>query len=158
RTLGERGVLGALDEEHQEQLRLEQRGRLAAETVGLFRKRPLHWVPALPGTFLLTLGDHGTLLLEQTGPTWRVLHRQRDGITLIAKELPLDYAQGTGEDYARRLGVGTLVDPAAAWRRAPATARQLEVLRRWRITAPAGLTRGEASDLLSAAFARVGDG
>lgn len=52
---------------------------------------------------------------------------------------------------ARRLGAGELVYPNARWRQMPATAKQLDVLRRARVPIKPGLTKGEASDLISAA-------
>jgi superfamily II DNA or RNA helicase len=137
--------------EETERRRLDHE-ELVARTVDLFRGRPLHWVSAGPGRFVLALGD-GMLVLTQTGERWRALVKRRDDVEILASDLPLDYAQGTAEDYARKVGARALVDPQAAWRVAPATDRQLAALRRSRIRARAGLTRGEASDLLSAAFA-----
>jgi ATP-dependent helicase IRC3 len=46
-----------------------------------------------------------------------------------------------------------LRNPAAPWRREPATARQLRMLRRLRIRIPPGITKGSASDLIDSHFA-----
>jgi hypothetical protein len=81
------------------------------------------------------LGNESTLLLEPDGERWRVIVRNRTEVRELAKALPLDYAQGTAEDFARQVGAGALVDPAAPWRSAPATDRQLAALRRCRIHA-----------------------
>ena len=104
------------------------------------------------GRFVLALGT-GSLLLEPADGRWRVVVRDRAGIRELATALPLDYAQGTAEDYARQVGAAILVDPQAAWRSAPATDRQLSALRRCRIRPRHGLTKGEASDLLAATLA-----
>ena len=75
----------------------------------------------------------------------------------VARDLPLDYAQGIAEDHARRLGGERLADPNAAWRQRPASVKQLDVLRRWGlIGARSSLTAGEASDLISAGKRRAG--
>lgn len=154
REIAERGVAEASAlAEHAEQERVHQ-GELVAHTIDLFRRRPLHWIPAGPGRFILALGDEGTLALAQHGERWSVLVKRRDGSDeVLAAELPLDYAQGTGEDFARSVGARAFIDPKAAWRTAEVTDRQLAALRRCRIRPRAGLTRGEASDLLSAVVA-----
>ncbi len=156
RVLAERGLLVAAAEEQEEQTRVEQHGRLVAETVELFRQRPLHWVPARSGGFALTTGS-GVLLLEQApNAAWRVVLCERDAGRVLADGLPLDYAQGVAEDHARKVGATTLADPNARWRHAPPTDRQLRALRRLRVRPRPGLTRGEASDLLTARSAAVG--
>jgi hypothetical protein len=113
----------------------------------------MHWVASGTVTFVLTLGKEGSLLLEPDGERWHVILRGRTQTRELAKGLPLDYAQGTAEDFARTAGAAALVDPGAAWRSAPASDRQLAALRRCRIRAIPGLTKGEASDLLAARFA-----
>jgi hypothetical protein len=70
-------------------------------------------------------------------------------------ELAIGYAQGIAEDLLRQAGVASvLFDPAAPWRARPATDKQRAVLERLRVEVPDSLTAGEASDLISAAFAR----
>ncbi|MQA92815.1 MAG: hypothetical protein GEU90_21765 [Gemmatimonas sp.] len=73
----------------------------------------------------------------------------------LASGLDLGFATGIGEDYARKLGATRLSDPKARWRRQPATEKQLRALKRWKVKVRPDLTKGEASDLLSAAVARV---
>jgi len=74
-------------------------------------------------------------------------------MSVVAERLPLEYAQGAAEDYVRRAGIQTLVDPHAPWRARPASPRQLQALRRWRVSPEQGLTAGEASDWLARAIA-----
>jgi hypothetical protein len=63
---------------------------------------------------------------------------------------PLPYAQGLAEDYARHLSVARLVEAEAPWRQQPATEKQTALLRKLGLAARAGLTKGEAADLLAA--------
>jgi hypothetical protein len=63
----------------------------------------------------------------------------------------LPYAQGSAEDYARKLGAAALVNPQAPWRQRPASDKQLYLLRKLQIDHDGNLTMGEASDLISRA-------
>jgi hypothetical protein len=64
--------------------------------------------------------------------------------------LPLAYAQGLAEDFARRQGVARLVEAEAPWRQQPATEKQTVLLQRLGLAVRPGLTKGEAADLLAA--------
>jgi len=133
----------------------EAEGRLVAQTVDLFRRRALNWVQADPTRYVLTIAGGLIVLRTSNLATWRVEHVSRDQSTVVAQGLDLGYAQGVGEDFARRRGAGTLVNPDAAWRRYPATDKQIGALQRWRIPYWAGITKGQASDLLAAAVGRT---
>jgi hypothetical protein len=91
----------------------------------------------------------------------RVLARLRRAEGVLdhrcARELPLGYAHGHAMDFVRRLGPGTqaLIDPRARWRQHPVSAGQLDAGRRCGVPIHPGLTKGEAADLLTAAFARA---
>jgi hypothetical protein len=135
---------------------------LQARTVELFRQRPVHWVQS--GTRYTVATGHSQVTLRPDDPSgarggdrWTAIERLHDGTTrVLVGGVSLPYAQGTAEDYVRRVGVSVLVDPHAAWRRShlPPSDKQLAVLRRNRITVPPTLTRGEASDLIAQVFAR----
>jgi hypothetical protein len=102
---------------------------------------------------VLSLGaQHGTLRLRPDGSeTWQVMQVRRDTApALLGDTLPLPYAQGLAEDYARHLGVARLVEAEAPWRQQPATEKQTALLRKLGLAARAGLTKGEAADLLAA--------
>ncbi len=73
---------------------------------------------------------------------------------LLGDTLPLAYAQGLAEDYARHLGVARLVEAEAPWRQHPATEKQTALLRKLGLAVRPDLTKGEATDLLAAV---VGD-
>ena len=113
-------------------------------------------MPAEGGRFVLPL-EAGFLALEGAGDTWAVVERQRgQDPTVLASGLDLGYAQGFAEDRARQAGAGALIKADAPWRAQPATERQRAALGRWRIPVAEGLTRGEASDLITAAMAAKG--
>ena len=69
---------------------------------------------------------------------------------VLGRHLPLGYAQGVAEDRARQMGAERIADPGAAWRRRPASEKQLAVLYRRCIRVARDITAGEASDLIAA--------
>src|SRR5207244_11986039 len=69
---------------------------------------------------------------------------------LLGDTLPLGYAQGLAEDYARHLGVARLVEAEAPWRQHPATEKQTALLHKLGVATHQGLTKGEAADLPAA--------
>jgi hypothetical protein len=68
---------------------------------------------------------------------------------LAAAPLPIDWAQGVCEDWAREHDVQHLSAPGAAWRAQPASDKQRETLRRMGKPVPQDLTKGAACDLIS---------
>jgi ATP-dependent helicase IRC3 len=128
-------------------------GTLRSTPVDLFARRTLRWVQTRQGAWVLSLGaQHGTLRLRPDGPeTWQVVQVRRDAEPVqLGDTLPLPYAQGLAEDYARHLGVARLVEAEAPWRQHPATEKQTALLRKLGMATRAGLTKGEAADLLAA--------
>jgi len=125
--------------------------------VALFQSL-MRWVPAGPA-YVLNAGPGAMVKLTPAGgDTWRVEgHRRGNPPKVLADGLSLEYAQGLGEDVVRRLGAGQLAAADAAWRGRPASPKQLAALARWRIKAPAGVTRGAASDLLAAKIVVKGE-
>ena len=125
-------------------------GQLVASKVNLFSGRPLHWVQTRQGAWVLSLGTNGMLrLASEDGEKWNV-HHVLDGVGhLLWAGLPLGYAQGASEDYARKAGALALLDPNARWRQDPASDKQLYLLRKFGIRFATGLTKGEAYDLLT---------
>jgi len=61
--------------------------------------------------------------LRPDGPeTWQVVQVRRAAAPVqLGDTLPLPYAQGLAEDYARHLGVARLVEAEAPWRQHLAT-------------------------------------
>ena len=132
-------------------------GTLRSTPVDLWARRALRWVQTRQGAWVLSLGSvHGMLRLRPDGPeTWQVwqVRRATDPV-LLGDTLPLAYAQGLAEDYARHLGVARLVEAEAPWRQHPATEKQTALLRKLGLAVRPDLTKGEATDLLAAV---VGD-
>ena len=153
-TLAQRCVLESLDvHEGQPQEEAAITGTLRSAPVDLFARRALRWVQTRQGAWVLSLGaQHGTLRLRADGPdTWQVVQVRRDAEPIrLGDTLPLPYAQGLAEDYARHLGVARLVEAEAPWRQQPATEKQTALLRKLDLAARVGLTKGEAAELLAA--------
>jgi hypothetical protein len=151
--LARQSVLEMLDQpvRHDEDVPLT--GTLRSTPVDLFARRTLRWVQTRQGAWVLSLGaQHGTLRLRPDGPdTWQVVQVRRDAEPMqLGDTLPLPYAQGLAEDYARHLGVARLVEAEAPWRQHPATEKQTALLRKLGVATRAGLTKGEAAELLAA--------
>ena len=126
-------------------------GTLRSTPVDLFARRALRWVQTRQGAWVLSLGSqHGTLRLRPDGPeTWQVVQVRRDAESVqLGDTLPLPYAQGLAEDYARHLGVARLVETEAPWRQHPATEKQTALLRKLGMTAQVNVPLKEAKDIL----------
>jgi hypothetical protein len=114
-------------------------GTLRSTSVDLFTCRALRWVQTRQGAWVLSLGaQHGTLRLRPDGAAM-----------LLGETLPLAYAQGLAEDFARRQGVARLVDAEASWRQQPATEKQTALMQKLGVSVRPELTKGEATDLLA---------
>lgn len=131
-------------------------GRLVARDVDLFQTIPMAWVRLGPQRFVIGIGD-GQLELRQEADRFAVFHRRRGERwpEVLGAAPTLELALGIAEDAVRRLRAENLVRPDAPWRSRPATEKQLAALRRLRVAAPAQLTAGEASELLTAAIAAI---
>jgi hypothetical protein len=125
-----------------------QNGDLIAVPVNLFRTRPMNWQQTNQGAWVLALGNGLLRLTPASGDRWAVERVTRNDTTTLWESLPLDYAMGAAEDYARKEGAGVLLDPAARWRNEPASPKQINWLRWKRLPVRPGLTKGEASDIM----------
>jgi superfamily II DNA or RNA helicase len=151
--LARQSVLELLDRAVRQDTDAPLTGTLHSTPVDLFARRALRWVQTRQGAWVLSLGSqHGTLRLRPDGPeTWQVVQVRRDAEPVqLGDTLPLPYAQGLAEDYARHLGVARLVEVEAPWRQHPATEKQTGLLRKLGIATRTGLTKGEAAELLAA--------
>ena len=151
--LAQQSVLEILDAQDPQDPADVIEGTLRSTPVDLWARRALRWVQTRQGAWVLSLGaQHGTLRLRLDGPeTWQVVQVRRDTDPLrLGDTLPLPYAQGLAEDYARHLGVARLVEAEAPWRQQPATEKQTALLCKLGMAGRAGLTKGEAADLLAA--------
>jgi len=151
----QRSLLAAIQEREAAQEAAALAGQLIAQRVDLFAHALLNWVTVTPRHFVLPLADAGSLHLLERADGWCVQQRRRDrSMQLHAQGLTVEYAQGVGEDLARSLVAPVLIDRTAPWRAQPASAKQLEALRRCRVRHLPTITKGEAGDLLTAAIAR----
>jgi ATP-dependent helicase IRC3 len=129
-------------------------GELIARTVDLFRRRTVHWVPTANGRFVLSAGS-GTILLRPNGGLWDTVYAPTHGEPeILASAIDMGYAQGVAEDFARTLGARTLIAKDALWRSEEPTPKQLSKLRYLGMPLRGIRTKGEASDLISAALAQ----
>lgn len=124
---------------------------------GMTRTR-LNWLQARAGVFALPCGEFGTIVLRQDAElyTAEVVGRKGapDREPLSAEPIPLELAQGIAEDYTRRVGaMKTITNKGGRWRSAPATPKQLAALKKWGVNPPEGVTKGLASDILTATMA-----
>ena len=166
-----RGVASLADEQDHEQVRL---GILRAEEVDLFaamRRQGMAWVATHREgerrRYEITVGGHRglTVVLQQLGADDHyvvgLIHPIGPGDVKRRKEtlmihVPLELAQGVGEDYLRKNGYGdsTLLKADAAWRAGKPSARQRALAKRLGITVTKGMTCGEVSDLISVGLSR----
>jgi ATP-dependent helicase IRC3 len=141
----------ALERAHGEAVAALVDGQLVAHNVELFRVRPMNWVQTRAGTWVLSLGSGLVRLLPREGDRWDVSYMQDGGqVTLLRAGLPLGYAQGVAEDFARERGAGGLLNPHARWREEPATEKQIKWLKWKGWPVLPGLTKGHASDIITA--------
>ena len=129
-------------------------GRLVSSVASLFTKRGIHWTQTKLGAWVLSLGSNGLIRMasDGTGESWSVAVT-KNGVSQVLKEgLPMGYAQGFAEDFARKGGLSPLLNPDAPWRKHEVTEKQVAALKKWKVPVVPGLTKGAASDLLAAVF------
>lgn len=150
-----RTVVEALERERMRVPATEQAAPLVAEEVDLFREREkLRWV-AVDERWALTT-SRGLLVVEPYASAWRVVVQERGSHQreVLGQGLDLGYAHGVAEDFIRRLGATHLLDSNARWRGQEISDKQRALLARLGIACDRQLSRGEASDLISAALAQ----
>lgn len=141
-----------------------RQGRVKAKRIDLFTRAELHWTEVSPRLWVLSLGERSAIHLDASGgDTWMAtVHAQHEIPNVLGSGLSLGYAMGLAEDYHRTLPPRqrAVASRNAEWREAPATANQIQLLRRANVAQAMmpddqlTLTRGEASDLITAVTAR----
>jgi ATP-dependent helicase IRC3 len=148
-------VIAAVEEREAAEAEVALAGKLVAQRVDLFRTAPFGWITVSPLRFVLPMGQAGDIHLLERAGNWAVQLRHRDGRRdVLASDLTVEYAQGIAEDTARKLGPSALIARDARWRSDPASAKQLAVLRKWRIPHAATITKHEANELMTKAIVR----
>jgi ATP-dependent helicase IRC3 len=141
------------------------KGKLHVEDINIWetmKEAEFAWVRTTRG-YALSMADR-ILSLQQHAAGWGVVVQRRgqaDTILSVTKPgLPLEVAQGVAEDYARKNNVAALINREAEWRKLPASPKQIEALKKWRIPIPRDsitgrtkMTAGEASDKMTAVIA-----
>jgi hypothetical protein len=124
-----------------------------SETFSLFDRSRFAWFVS-GRNFRLSIGDGQTIVCSPSGGAYGVYLLEADGTVtpLSNSSLPLGYAQGVAEDYARQNARAVLIDKNARWRWSVATTKQLDALTRMGIPAPQGITKGEAARLIDEAM------
>ena len=126
--------------------------------IDLFGRSKFAWVKIANG-YALGLGIYGTLLLKRDAKDALkydvILDKKKARKTLTERPMSLEWAQGIAEDHAREIteGRSELINKDAEWRQEKPTPKQIQILTKRRIRIKPGLTKGEASDIISRMFA-----
>lgn len=119
------------------------------QDIEFFEKAHFAWTP-VGDSWHLQLSINRDVWVRQVKDGFLVV-AQSDGrsITLSSRPIPLDYALGISEDWARKQTTKNgWARKDAPWRAEPATTKQLETLEKLGIKFNYGVSRGEASLLL----------
>lgn len=142
-------------------------GRLHAAEAQLFdrvRAGKMSWVAVhdvgQPRRYELNLGQRGrVVMVELDDGAWRCgsmdQRATRESKRVLIDAVPLETAQGVGEDYARKAGATALASTGAAWRKGRPSARQKAAAVKLKVEIPAGATKGDVNDLLDARIAQL---
>lgn len=149
-------VLEAVEEHEQEQIQkaaLQQRiKRVRVEEIDLFGKSRFAWFRVEDEWRLLIKPRTYAILAPQKDRYWVHLMTPEGTTLLHDTPLPLGFAMGVAEDYARAHG-DKLALRDARWRNDPATEKQIDLLRRLGVAIPEGLSKGDASLMIDQALA-----
>ena len=151
------------DEEEQADERVEKKKgaswgfNFTTHEIEFFAKSPYTWckVPDTYGlSYKLSFMDGSSLhcFSGLDRKTFRAVFISKSGERkdLSSENLPLGYAMGVCEDYARKLKIASSSQKDAAWRATPATDKQIAALKRLKIAFNPDISKGEATDLLNA--------
>ena len=135
--------------------------RQLAKQIEVIDRKKLAWQMIDNGAFIIPAGEHGQIVLRDNdrGLFDVVRHGSKGDREILGSDLDIGYAQGIAEQKVNELGVKTLANPRAGWRRnkkALATDSQKNALTKWRVGFdPETITKVEASDLLTQTIARA---
>jgi superfamily II DNA or RNA helicase len=146
-------LLQAIDEKNKERERRD--GGVAfttdyvSEEFSLFERSRFAWLVS-GHNFRLSISDGKTIVCSPRSGGYGVYLLEGDGTMtyLSSSILPLGYAQGVAEDFARKNAQMAYIDKNAKWREGMATEKQLDALARMGVPTPPGLTKGEAHRLI----------
>lgn len=135
---------------------------ISSEEVDLFERKDIAWSKLVDGRWHLDIGgEHGDLFLEPRGSRWRAFRlapadKGKRVYDVLGDDLDIGYAMGVAEEYLREKAseAMVLVDKSARWRTDQPSQKQLDMLASFGIPVEAGITKGQASELIGAALAR----
>ncbi len=121
--------------------------KVVAQEYDILDRSKFRWF-AVGSDWRLPVGIHEYIHLhEEELGKYSVLLVQEESVLLSSGLLPLGYAQGVAEDYAR-MNAKTFASKDAKWTKKPATEKQLATLDRLRIDYPEDISTGDASLLI----------
>ena len=130
------------DKVQEEVLRIEQ--EVAFDILG---RTQFSWV-AMDNDYKLPLDKGFTIYMRKQGKNYiPQLYKEFVLVKELSKPMTFDYARGAAEDYVRR---EKLFDANAYWRHMRMSLAQKKMLDKNHVRYNAGITMGEASDLISA--------
>lgn len=135
-------------------------GVIAGE-VDLFERKDVNWLRLADGRWTLSMGSHGRLsLVPDSDGKWSAIAETRVALgqsvpETLGERLDIGYAMGVAEEHLRKNAADQLhlVRKDAPWRKAPASEKQLALLQKLGVPIPENPTKGDAADLIDAAFA-----
>jgi superfamily II DNA or RNA helicase len=129
----------------------------ASGEIDLFGRSDLAWASLADGHYRIAVDERRNVWVRKVEGGYTVWLTDRGSSTKTALSgsiLDLGYAQGIAEDYVRANAPRRLVSKDALWRGEEASARQIELLRRWKIPYGPSISKGEASALIDLEIAR----
>lgn len=145
------------EQEQQEQERRSATSRLLAQNkfletraIDLFNRSVFNWLKPSNRRYLLSTSQ-GMVVIDRVdlSDKWLVYFNFQGSKQVLGRDLPLSFATGIAEDYARKQNLGKLLSKDASWRSRPISQKQIEALQKLKIALKPGLTAGQASDLIS---------
>jgi hypothetical protein len=107
------------------------------------------WMPTADGGYRLPMPDREVLEVVPTRlDTWQIRRKTREGLKVEGERASLDEAIQFGDALVPQ-DASILVDSRAAWRRTPASDKQVALLRKLGVQVPAGVTKGQAAQIIT---------
>ena len=123
------------------------------EDIAFFDTAQFAWTPVGDSWHLKLAADRDIWVRKSGDGFLIVAQNGGDLYNLSSRPLPLNYALGVGEDWARRQTTkGAWGRKDAAWRAEPPTVKQIETLTKLGFSVTSDITKGQASQLIDSKF------
>ena len=156
--LSQLSILGYLQEEQEAEKErrsaasslLYQNKFLETRAIDLFNRSVFNWLKPNSRRYVLSTGQ-GMVVIDRLDLSnkWLVYFDFQGTKQVLGRDLPLSFATGIAEDFARKQNLDKLLSKDAPWRQKPASDKQKVTLQKLRIALTPGLTMGQASDLIA---------